>query len=599
MQGAVKILLVGNPNAGKSTLFNLLTGGHAKVGNWHGVTVGVLEKEARIGNERYIVCDLPGIYSLNSLSMEEKASRDYIAAEKDAVILFVCECAGIKRALPLFRDAARGKRAAVVLTKKKQLLRAGGSVNGEALSECLGVPVLFTEEKHFKEKLGGILQKLSRESVMQPPPAMSSVLPAGVFVPPGEELTGLDKLFLNGFFCVPLFLLLILSVFFLTFAPGLPGDLLKGAVESFFSDFLGGYAAKIPSAVVRSLVKDGILSSLGSVLCFLPQISMLYLFLIFFEESGLLSRLAYLTDGFFSAVGLNGRAVFSLLMGFGCTAAAVLTTRGLDDKKMQRRVILCLPYIPCSAKLPVFLTLASSFFENPFPAVVVLYLIGVILSFVMARILRGKQPSFLMELAPLQFPNPVFVLKSLLFQIKQFIIKTATVILAFLLVSWALSSFDFSFHLVAAEESMLAVICGGLKWLFAPAGMGDWRIAYAALSGLVAKENVAGAIGMFFGTFPYGFESAAAFAVFILTCSPCVSAVAATARETGWKRALFYAVFQTASALVLCYITYFLLKGGAVYALIFAAPAAAFLLVRDLIGNVHRKRRKHTQKVHG
>lgn len=590
MQGAVKLLLVGNPNAGKSTLFNLLTKGHAKVGNWHGVTVGVLEKETLIGEKRYIVCDLPGIYSLDALSMEEKVSRDYIAAELDAVILFVCECAGLNRALPLFFSVAKGRKAAVILTKKKQLLRAGGFVDGEALSRRLGVPVLFSEERQFKQKLQDMLQ-FSAPSPSPAPP--QSALPPEIYRPPKEELSRADRFFLNGFFCVPLFLCMMLAVFFLTFAPRLPGDLLKGAVESFFSDFLGSYAAKIPTPVVRSLVKDGLLSSLGSVLCFLPQISMLYLFLIFFEESGLLSRLAYLTDGLFSRAGLNGRAIFSLLMGFGCTAAAVLTTRGLDDKKMQRRAILCLPYIPCSAKLPVFLTLTSSFFKDPFPAVVILYLIGVLLSFVMARILRGKQPPFLMELAPLQLPNPVFVLKCLLFQIKQFIIKTATVILAFLLLSWALSSFDFTFHLVTAERSMLAAICGGLKWLFAPAGMGDWRIAYAALSGLVAKENVAGAIGMFFGEFPYGFESAAAFAVFMLTCSPCVSAVAATAREVGWKRALLYAVFQTVSALILCYITYFLLKGGAVYALIFAAPVAAFLLVRDIIENVHRKGRKH------
>ncbi len=591
----MKLLLVGNPNAGKSTLFNRLTRGHAKVGNWHGVTVGVLQKEAKIGENRYRVCDLPGIYSLDALSMEEKVSRDYIAAEKDATVLFVAECAGLERALPLFFDVARGRRAAVILTKRKQFLRGGGAIDREGFSRMLGVPVLFAEERHFKEKLSNILQKMPISASGK---GNIPCLPPDLYRPPKEELSKADRFFLNGLFCVPLFVGLMLLVFFLTFAPGLVGDTLKGAVEDFFSEFLGSYAAKIPSPVVRSLVKDGFLAGLGSVLCFLPQIAMLFLFLIAFEESGLMSRLAYLTDGLFSKVGLNGRAVFSLLMGFGCTAAAVLTTRGLDDKKMQRRAILCLPYIPCSAKLPVFLTLTSSFFEDPFPAVVVLYLIGIGLSLLAARLLRGKQPPFLMELAPLQIPDPVFVLKGLLFQIKQFIIKTATVILAFLLLSWALSSFDFSFRLVSAEESMLAHICGGLKWLFAPAGMGDWRIAYAALSGIIAKENVAGAITMFFGEFPYGFESAAAFAVFMLTCSPCVSAVAATARELGWKRALLYAAFQTASALLMSYLTYFLLRGGAVYALLFSAPIVAFLLVRDILENLHRIRRKHAQKVH-
>ncbi len=592
MSRPLKLLLVGNPNAGKSTLFNKLTRGHAKVGNWHGVTVGVLEKETVLCGKKVTVCDLPGIYSLDALSMEEKISRDYIAAERDATVVFVAECAGFGRALALFRAVAGGRKTVVVLTKRKQLLRGGGAVDGKELSRRLNVQVLFAEEKDLKQKL---LQAVET--------SVPAVLPAeisleGAFRPPREGLTRTDRFFLNGFFCVPLFLAVMLLVFFLTFAPRLPGDAMKGAVESFFSDFLGGYAQKIPVPAVRSLVKDGILGSLGSVLCFLPQIGMLYLFLIVFEESGLLSRLAYLTDGLFSRAGLNGRAVFSLLMGFGCTAAAVLTTRGLDDKKLQRRAILCLPYIPCSAKLPVFLTLTSSFFRDPFPAVVGLYCVGVLLSFLTAMLLKGERPPFLMELAPLQIPNAFFVLKSLLFQLKQFIIKTATVILCFLIVSWALSSFDFSFHLVSAENSMLAFFCGGLKWLFAPAGMGDWRVAYAALSGLVAKENVAGAIEMFFGVFPYGKASAAAFAVFILTCSPCVSAVAATAREVGAKRALAYALFQTVSALLLCYITYFLLTGGVVYALFAALPAVAFLLVRDLIENVHRTRRKHLEKVH-
>ncbi len=592
----VKILLVGNPNAGKSTLFNRLTKGHAKVGNWHGVTVGATERHATLGGRKYLVCDLPGIYSLDSMSMEEKVSRDIIVSERDAFLLFVVECAGIRRALPLFFSLSEGRRAAVVLTKRKQLLRAGGKIDKEGLSAHLGVPVLYAEEKGFKEKLAHIVEKTQPLGQKR---ALSADFPDGVFVPPREGLSRADRLLLNGFFCVPLFLFLMLLVFFLTFAPHLMGDTMKGAIEDFFGEFLGSFAARIPSPVVRSLVKDGILNGLGSVLCFLPQIAMLYLFLTVMEESGLLSRLAYLTDGVFSKVGLNGRAVFSLLMGFGCTAAAVLTTRGLDDKKMQKRAILCLPYIPCSAKLPVFLTLASSFFEDPFPAVVLLYFIGVLFSFAVARLLRGKRPVFLMELAPLQLPDPVFVLKSLLFQLKQFIIKTATVILCFLLLSWMLSSFDFSFHLVSAENSMLAAVCGGLKWLFAPAGMGDWRIAYAALSGLVAKENVAGAIRMFFGEFPYGEGSAAAFAVFMLTCSPCVSAVAATAREVGWKRAALYAAVQTGTALLLCYLTYFLRQGGAVYVLLAAFPLIAFFLVRDLIENVHRTRKKHAQKVHG
>ncbi|MDE7158039.1 MAG: hypothetical protein K2N74_00530, partial [Clostridiales bacterium] len=288
------------------------------------------------------------------------------------------------------------------------------------------------------------------------------------------------------------------------------------------------------------------------------------------------------------------------LMGFGCTAAAILTTRGLDDKKIQRRVILCLPYISCSAKLPVFLALSASFFTNPFLAVVLLYALGIGLSFVAALLMKEKKaPAFVLELAPLQIPNPVFVLKSLLFQIKQFIIKVATVILAFFLLSWILSSFNFAFRPCAVEESMLAFFCGGLKYLFAPLGMGDWRIAYAALSGLVAKENVAGALAMFYGAFPFSAASAFSFATFILACSPCVSAIAASAREVGWKRALLYALIQTGSALLLSYAMYFALLGGAVYLAVAVVPVVAIWLIgKKQIEKVRGKRGKLLKKLH-
>ncbi len=589
MDDKIELLLVGNPNAGKSTLFNRLTRGHAKVGNWHGVTVGALEKETKLGGKRVKVVDLPGIYALDSMSMEEKFTRDYLAAHPRAGVLFVAECTGLKRAFPLLCAVSKGRRAVLILTKRERFRRAGGKLDREELSARLGIPVLSAEE-HIVPRLIEALPSAGE--------AKNADLD-GIYLLPDGALTRADRLFLNSLFCIPFFLLLLTAAFFLTFAPNCAGDLMKRGVEYFFGDFLGAFAGKIPSPAVRSLVRDGILNSLGSVLCFLPQIALLFLFLITLEESGLLSRLAYLTDGLFSRVGLNGRAVFSLLMGFGCTAAAVLTTRGLDDKRMQRRAILCLPYIPCSAKLPVFLTIASSFFENPFPAVLLLYAAGVCLSLLAARLLRGERPFFLMELAPLQVPNPLFVLKGLFFQLKQFIIKTATVILAFLMLSWALSSFDFTFHLCTVEESMLAVLCGGLKWLFAPAGMTDWRIAYAALSGLVAKENVAGAIELFFGRFPYSAASGAAFSVFLLTCSPCISSIAATARELGWGRALLYAALQTLSALLLSYLTYFLWMGGAVYCLIAATPVIAFFLVRTTLETVHRKRKDHAQKVHG
>ncbi len=584
------ILLVGNPNAGKSTLFNRVTRGHATVGNWHGVTVDALEKQTELCGKHVTVVDLPGVYNADGHSMEEKFSCRYIENHPNAAVVFIAECACIERTLPLMNELTKtGRRCMLVLTKRKRFLREGGSIDVRALSKKLEIEVLFAEDD-VKEAFARMLQS-EKKSV----PVADMV---GVFTPARDDLSKFDELLTNAFFAVPFFLILLALAFFLTFAKGMAGDWMKSGVEWFFSDYLGGFAKQIRSPVLRGLLADGILRSLGGVLCFLPQIALLHLFLILLEESGLISRLAFLTDDAFSKIGLSGRAVFSLLMGFGCTAAAILTTRGLDDKATQKRVVLCLPYISCSAKLPVYLSLSAAFFENPFLAVLLLYTLGVGISVAVALFLKDAATPLAMELAPLQIPKPIFVAKSLLFQIKQFIIKVATVVLAFFLCSWILSSFDFTFRLCAVEESMLAKICGSLSFLFAPAGMHDWRMTYAALSGLIAKENVAGAIAMFYGNFPFGAKSAFAFSVFILTCSPCVSAIAATAKELGKKRAALYALGQTCSALLLCYLVYFSLSGGALLLISVTVAVFAFMLLGVHREKIHRHQTRIVKRVH-
>ena len=332
------------------------------------------------------------------------------------------------------------------------------------------------------------------------------------------------------------------------------------------------------------------------LLSFLPQIFILYLALFLMEESGYLSSLAFMTDGLFSRVGLTGRAVFSVLMGFGCTATAILTTRGLENKSLQTRVVCILAYVSCSAKMPVYLTLCSAFFAHPFFAVVAVYFAGVLIAFGAALALRGGEETFILEIAHLQRPRLRVAAKSLLFSLKQFIIKIVTVVAAFLVVLWFALSFSFTFEYVGAdsENSILAMLCRGLCVLFYPMGIRQWQVALAAFSGLVAKESVAGTLALFYGenlTQAMSASSAAAFLLFMMTCSPCVSAIAATAKELGLRRALQIAALQTATAFGAAYLLYALLAGGALVACIAALvlPVAAGILLKG----------KRHAKIHG
>ena len=599
-EAPTKLLLIGNPNAGKSTLYNALTGGHARVGNWHGVTVSALEGEAMLSGNRVRIADLPGVYSADGLSMEERAACAYLEACPEGVVCLVTECAALPRSLALLSALAKGRRAILVLTKKRQFVRQGGKLEERELERILGIPVVSVEgvpPRELRERVG---EALLRAGLMRGASEEGRSLPKEVYTRARMRLTKLDRFLLHPAAACAVFAFLLAAAFFLTFSPVGPGGLLKGLIEALIAQIKEAFQTHISSPVLCSFVGEGLVGSVGGVLCFLPQIGMLFLFLTLLEESGLLSRLAFFTDGTLSRVGLSGRAVFSLLMGFGCTAAAILSTRGLDDKRMQRRVILCLPYLSCSAKLPVYLTLASSFFRDQFLAALLLYVLGAGLSFAVLLFMGGEKGApFVLEFAPLRLPEAKTVAKALCFQLKQFIIKLGTVILAFFIASWLLSSFDFAFRFVPVEESMLAHLCGGLKWLFAPVGMEDWRIAYAALSGLVAKENVAASLELFFPVFPYGARSAFALAVFVLASSPCVSAVAAAAREVGIKLALLYAVAETAGALLLCYLVYFLTGLGASAVLpLIAAVILIFSFGRTFRAGIYRQRGNFAQKLH-
>lgn len=618
-----EIIFTGNPNAGKSTLFNALARAHAHTGNWQGVTVGAASKRVHTRRGEMLYTDLPGVYSLDGYSMEEKTALSYLRAHPSAKLVQVVDLRVLPRSLRLTKALLQeGRDVVLALTMRKTFEKNGGKLDVAALAEKLKIPVFYVNaynaaevrafnlflQEQWQKGRGyapdeGVKSNISDMQFIQDMPPQNSLSLEGVYRPQQRRESVLEKICYNRFLCLPLFFLLMAGVFFLTFGEGMPGTLMKDFLEEMICERLTSFVgAHLSVPAVRALVCDGFLRAAGGVLSFLPQLALLFSVLLFLEESGYMSALAFTADGVFRRFGLSGRAVFCILLGFGCTAQAIMSTRGFENKKMQRRVILALPYISCSAKLPVYLTLLSSFFSHPFLPVAVLYFLGVGVSMVVLSLLsRGETGAFLLELPEFHLPDPIFFAKTLLFRLKQFIIKIATVVAAFTLIVWFLSSFDFSLRYTAdVQESILAQLSGGLKYLFYPIGVRDWQTAFALCSGLVAKENIAGLLNLFYPSgLPYSPQTAFALAVFVLFCSPCISAIAASAREVGRRNALFYAVMQTGTAVLASYIAWFLYAARLFIPVTLAGVLILLAAKRLCFERIHRKKSGYAQKFYG
>ncbi len=376
--------------------------------------------------------------------------------------------------------------------------------------------------------------------------------------------------FLTGkYTALPAFIVIMAFIFWMTF--GVIGAFLQDLLEKgigILTEHVDAFlASSHVNEVIRSLVVDGIFGGVGSVLSFMPIIVVLFFFLSILEDSGYMARVAFLMDKLLRKIGLSGRSIVPMLIGFGCTVPGVMASRTLPSERDRKMTIMLTPFMSCSAKLPIYAFFAQAFFPRYSAIVMVgLYLFGILSGVLVAVVLkklhfRGQAVPFVMELPNYRMPGARNVMQLLWDKAKDFIQRAFTVIFLATIVIWFLQTFDFGMNVVEdSTRSMLAVTAGVIAPVFAPLGFGDWRISTALLTGFMAKESVVSTLSVLLGgqevhTFMAP-QAALALLVFCLLYTPCVAAIASVKRELGWKWAITMALFQCAVAWVLAFAVY-------------------------------------------
>ena len=393
----------------------------------------------------------------------------------------------------------------------------------------------------------------------------------------------LDRWLTHKYLGIPIFLCIMLLIFYLTFVP--IGGTLQGLLESGIDMFVSWLDVQMEawqvSSWLHSLVIDGICAGVGSVLSFLPLIVVLFFFLSLLEDSGYMARVAYIMDKALRKIGLSGKSFVPMLIGFGCSVPAIMSTRTLSSERDRKMTIILTPFMSCSAKLPIYGMITAAFFPQH-AAVVMLgvYLIGILVAILCGllfkqTLFKGNPVPFVMELPAYRIPDARSVLMHMWEKAKDFLHRAFTIIFAATIIIWFLQSYGFSFHAVSdASASMLAVIGEKIAWIFEPLGFADWRASSALITGITAKESVVSTLSILTGaSTDAGLSSvlqtmftplsAFAFLCFTVLYMPCVAAFAATKRELGTlKEALFAVLFQTGVAYIVALIIY---QAGSVF----------------------------------
>ncbi|MGN1042613.1 MAG: ferrous iron transporter B [Christensenellales bacterium] len=554
----MKIALVGNPNCGKTTLFNRITGNNLPVGNRAGVTVETTE--GKFGKD--FLYDLPGIYSLDSSINEENVSKNFLDDGADYIINVV-DANFLSRSLLLTSQLLAKKIPMTVVLNMTDRKKGGGkNFDEKKLSSVLGCPVvkLKRNEKDFSSLIQ--LSDPSRYKLFYGDystryAAFDSIEKSVVYLGNSQKISdSIDKILFNKFLAFPIFLIIMSGVLLLS--------------SGFFGAFLGKYVNAGTAALSRfiktsaegrlapfvvSLLADGIVTGVGGVLGFLPLVISLFFMLTVLEDCGYLSRVAVITDKIFSSAGVSGKMAVSLILGCGCTVPAVMSARTLEGEE-RKKCLANVHFIPCSAKLPVLSALVSCAFDKGYLFAPLFYLVGTGAVFISLYLTKSAEPvPFVMELPPLQKPNLPSVAGATGRKLRSFLGRACTVVFVSSVAVWFLINYDFSLRSCPPPDSILAVLCGILRFAFLPIGLADWRTTAAFIAGFAGKETVIGVLSVVGGgdiSSIFTPFTAMQFSTFILFAPPCAASLATLKKELG-KKDFFICLFrQFAIAYAVC-----------------------------------------------
>lgn len=671
----INVALVGNPNCGKTSLFNIASGANEHVGNYSGVTVDIKKGHFNHCGYRINIVDLPGTYSLASYSPEELYVRQYLRDEVPDVIINVVVASNLERNLYLTTELIDMDRSMVIaLNMYDELLRSGDKLDYKMLGEMIGVPVVPTvsrsgegldnlfdtvikvyEGKHsdvrhvhvtLNKNLEAAIKAISAQ-IKTDPDVSRAVSPRYMAIkllegdsrieaevgklPGGREILAsrdaqvaalvkesdediatmiadekygfiegalketmtkgersemrttqmIDAFVTNKLFGFPLFVLLMIFMFWLTFTVGqYPMDWIESGVE-----WIAGLVDKwMPDGALKDLIADGVIGGVGGVIVFLPNIMILYLCISFMEDSGYMARAAFIMDRMMHKIGLHGKSFIPLVMGFGCNVPAIMATRAIESRSSRLITIMINPFMSCSARLPIYVLLIGVFFSAHAALVFFLvYAIGVLVAMATAKMLRkwvfkADETPFVMELPPYRFPTAKATWRHAWAKGKQYLRKMGGIILLASIVVWALDYFPLQDDDSAEpRDSYLEMMGKAITPVVEPLGW-HWKATVAAVAGVPAKEVVVSTLGVLYtgdeeaddqalsaricapgpdGKPDFTPASALGFMVFILLYCPCLATIVAVTKEAGsWKYGAFTVIYNTVVAWAVAWVVY-------------------------------------------